>query len=160
MEKLIPRKLLDSMILIACFLSLCFALLYGLAMKNGGPVLDRLFRSNKTEVASITLTPSSDPYGCPFKKPIILTDKEHVGEFLKCLRKSKSFSPNHPSIKWECYLDVSSGKESSFATITKTNQGTLIWVHSDRHDGWNLGTYVNDGLEELLLEYSRKENPQ
>lgn len=114
--------------------------------------VDRILSSPAADILSVTLTPSSPGYHLPTIASSLVTDaRADIQQIASALHSATPIRPNHPHGTWRCHIEVQTDDGVSYGTVSSTsNQGWLLYIHSRRTDGWNLGTYRCDGLGAII----------
>ena len=116
-----------------------------------------LFSSSSKNVKSIVIEPQHErdvPSETDLvNSAIVITDKGDIDRLLWVLRKAKPFGPNHPSAVWWCVLTIEDGQDRVVVEVVDTKSkenGLLLYLNSNRTQGWVLGTYRCDELGPVL----------
>ena len=114
--------------------------------------VERILSSPAAEILSVTLTPSSPGYHLPtIASSLVIDAPADIQQIVSVLHSGTSVFFNHPQSTWRCHIEVRAADGVSYATVSRTsNQGWLLYIHSRRTDGWNLGEYRCDAFGTIV----------
>ena len=94
--------------------------------------------------ASVKLVPSGR---CTMVSMVYNLTPNECQRFFACLTNAPKVSPSHPTVTRDCHVEVTDESGVSFGTIALTeDNGTLLFSHSRKTDGWHLGAFRCDEL--------------
>jgi hypothetical protein len=142
---------------------LCFALTY--------PTADQLesqerllFSTGSNGINSIVIEPRRREGDISSRLTLVqsaitVTDKKQIQRILAALHQAKLFVPNHPGMKWGCLLTIKAQDKAVTLDIDDTDSqgnGVLLYLWSNRDQGWSVANYRCDPLGPVLEELARK----
>jgi hypothetical protein len=91
------------------------------------------------------------PYPSLVNEEVHVTDRQKINDIVAGVVGSRPWYPNHPATQWVCILHIDDGNAVHACTVScTTNNGVLIEIWSQEDQGWLLGVYREDGLQDVL----------
>jgi hypothetical protein len=84
------------------------------------------------------------------KSPIAVANPATVKDIITALATAKSYSPNHPQTRWQCYMIISDASGNSYYCVNDTTgQGVILYKETSM-SGFIFSTRRSDTLEGVL----------
>jgi hypothetical protein len=103
-----------------------FALLWLFVGRGISSQWARLFQNPNSGVTGICMRPHGDL--SLIKREVVVTNADTMRQIMAAIRSAKTYSPNHPAVRWKCQLVISSTSGESYVDVMDTSgQATIIY---------------------------------